>query len=252
MAHFGVRDLVSMSVRTLRAEPGRVLVPGALVFGFSALVDAVVTRAEETHHLDALEFVLALVAAVIATLGLTFYAGLLDRLVGAVEVGERPPPVAEVLRTAPWGRLVAADLILVAILLASSATLVLPGLILFTLFSIVGPLINMEDHGVLRAFRESVRLVAPNFVPAALGVTLPFVVEEEVVTLIELTVPHEAVGVVVLTRVLTGIVFGTAVGLMEVSLAEHARHGATAATTGEPPGPAGAGDRAGPPEAETR
>jgi hypothetical protein len=225
MSHFGVRDLVRMSWRTLRAEPARVIVPGLIVFTIASLGDTLLTRIETSHVLNLVEALLALAVATVGTLGLTFYAGLLDRLVGAVEEGREAPPVRQVLRTLPYGRLLVADLILLAILVVAAATFILPGLILMTLFAIVGPLINLQGHGIVKAFRESFRLLLPNFWTAALAITLPLAVEHEVVSAIELAFPHEALRTVLFTQAIVTIAVGTVVGLLEVSLAEHAVHG---------------------------
>jgi hypothetical protein len=214
-----------MSWRTFRAEPARVVIPGVIVFSIAALGDALLSDVETTHVLTLLESLLALVVATVGTLGLTFYAGLLDRLVGAVEQGKKAPPIGEVLRTLPYWRLIAADLILLGILVVASVTFVVPGLILFTFFAIVGPLINMEHHGVFSAFRESFRLMRPNFWTAVVCVTLPLSIEHEVVGAIELALHHEAFRTLLITRLVVGITIGTIVGLLEVSLAEHAMHG---------------------------
>ena len=80
-----------------------------------------------------------------STLGLTFYAGMLERLVGSVERNEPAQPVLVVLRTLPWGRLLLAEAILVVIGAVASLLLVIPGLIVGTLFALVGPLINLLD-----------------------------------------------------------------------------------------------------------
>lgn len=225
MSHFGPRELWSMSWRTFRAEPARVVIPGVLVFSIAAVGDALLDHVETSHVLDLIETLLALAVAAVGTLGLTFYAGLLDRLVGAVEEGQDAPPVGTVLRTLPYGRLIAADLILLVLLVVASATFVLPGLVLFTFFTIVGPLINMENLGVFRAFRESFRLIRPNFWTAAITVTLPLSIENEVISAVELALPHEAFRTVLITRLVLAITVGTAVGLLEVSLAEHALRG---------------------------
>ena len=57
-------------------------------------------------------------------------------------------------------------------------------------------------------------------------VTIPLAVEHEVVVLIRDLVPHERVFLVFLTNFAMGLVFGVALGLVEVSLAERLVTGA--------------------------
>ena len=58
-----------------------------------------------------------------SALGLTFYAGMLERLVGSVERGEPAQPVFTVLRTLPWGRLLVAEAILIVFSAVASVAL---------------------------------------------------------------------------------------------------------------------------------
>ena len=57
-------------------------------------------------------------------------------------------------------------------------------------------------------------------------VTLPLAIEHEVVILIADVVPHERVILVFVTNFVLGFVFGVALGLVEVSLAERLVSGA--------------------------
>jgi hypothetical protein len=108
---------------------------------------------------------------------LVFYAGLLDGLVGAYRYGHREQPVGEVLRTLPYGRLVAADSILTLATYVGVALFVVPGILVFTLFCLIGPIVNIERQSVREAFGRSYRLVRPRFWLAFLAVTLPVTLE---------------------------------------------------------------------------
>ncbi len=231
---FTVGDMVQMARRAVRAEPGRVLLTGLIVFGISALANSWAELTAIDEHSTAYKALLVLASAV-STIGLTFYAGLLDRLVGAVEEGEEAPPLGQVLRTLPYGPLLVADLVLWLLVLVAAGAAVVGGMVLLTLFAIVGPLINMEGHGVFGAFVESARLVKGAFVVALLGVTLPWMAEQAAVDVIEALVPHEAIGLLLVTHIVASTVFGVFVGLMEVSLAEHLVHGAGGHAIRPPP-----------------
>jgi hypothetical protein len=212
-----------MALQTARAEPARVLAPAVVVFGIDGAIATGLTELS-TDHLG-FESLASVAVLAFSALGLTFYAGLLERLVGAVERGEPAPAVHEVLRTLPWGRLLVADGVLWLLTSAGSIAFVVPGLVVATFGVLVGPSISQRGATVPEAFRASVRLVRPNFWLVLLMVTVPLAVENEVVTAVKEWIPHERVVLVYFSHLVLGLVFGTALGLVEVSLAESLLHG---------------------------
>jgi hypothetical protein len=213
-----------MAVRTLRAEPVRVLLPALVVFALDAWAATGFTELSADHL--GLESVAAAAVLAFSTLGLTFYSGLLERLVGAVEQGHDPPPVGQVLRSLPYGRLLVADGIVWVATSVGSVALVVPGLVVSTLCVLVGPIITTEGGSIPQAFRTSVRLMVPHFLLALCLITFPLGVENEVVTAVRLAVGHENVGLVFASHLALGLTFGVLLGLVEVSLAEALLHGA--------------------------
>jgi hypothetical protein len=213
-----------MAYRTGRLEPARVLIPALVIFGLDAFQATWFTEIS-TDHLD-LEALTGAAIFGVSTLGLTFYSGMLERLVGAVERNLTPQPVSRVLATLPWVRLVVADVIVLVVSSAATLVLIVPGLIVSTLCALVGPLINLLDCSVPEAFRRSVRVVWPHFWIVFLMVTLPLAVEHEVVLLIKDLVPHERTFLVFITNYAMGFAFGVPLGLVEVSLAERLVSGA--------------------------
>jgi hypothetical protein len=217
-------ELLSMAGRTFRAEPARVVVPALIIFSLDALQGTIFTQLAVDHlGLESVAFAFVYGAS---TLGLTFYSGLLERMVGAVERNERPQPIGEVLRTLPWVRLFVADIVLLVLGGVAALFLVVPGLVLDTLFALVGPLINLLGCTVREAFRRSVTLVWPHFVLVFCFVAIPLAVEHEVLVLVHELVPHEAVGLVFLSTFVLSTAFGIGLGLTEVSLAERLVRGA--------------------------
>jgi hypothetical protein len=205
-------------------EPARVIVPGLVIFGLDALQGTFYTEIA-VDHLG----VGSIVGAVLfgaSSLGLTFYAGMLERLVGSVERNEAAQPVFTVLRTLPWWRLLVAEAILLVISALASVALVVPALIVGTLFALVGPLINLLNSSVPDAFRRSLQLVWPHFMLVFAIITLPLAVEHEVVVFVAELVPHEHIWAVFLTTFILGDLFGMALGLLEVTLAERLVTGA--------------------------
>ena len=76
------------------------------------------------------------------------------------------------------------------------------------------------------AFRRSLQLVWPHFMLVFLFITLPLAIEHEVVVFVAELVPHEHIWAVFLTTFILGDLFGMALGLMEVTMAERLVTGA--------------------------
>ena len=216
--------LISMAWRTARKEPARVIVPALVIFGLDAIEGTFFTEVAVDHlGLESLAGVFVFGAS---TLGLTFYAGMLERLVGSVERNEPAQPIMVVLRSLPWWRLLVAQAVLLVFSALGSLLLVVPGMIIGTLFALVGPLINLLDTTVPEAFRRSLKLVWPHFMLVFCFISLPLAIEHEVVVLVADLIPHEHVWAVFLTTFILGDLFGMALGLMEVTLAERLVSGA--------------------------
>jgi hypothetical protein len=216
--------LMEVSWRTARMEPARVIVPGLVIFGLDAIQGTFYTEVAVDHL--GLGSVIGAVLFGASALGLTFYAGMLERLVGSVERDEPAQPVLQVLRTLPWGRLLLAEGMLIVFSAVASLFLVIPGLIVGTLFALVGPLINLLDSSVPNAFRRSLQLVWPHFMLVFLIITLPLALEHEVVIFVAELIPHEHIWAIFLTTFVLGDLFGMALGLMEVTMAERLVTGA--------------------------
>ena len=102
----------------------------------------------------------------------------------------------------------------------ASLLVVVPGLIVGTLFALVGPFINLFDSLVPEAFRRSVRGGVAALRARVLFISLPLAIEHEVLVLVAELVPHEKIWLIFLTSFVLGDLFGMALGLIEVTLAE--------------------------------
>ena len=109
---------------------------------------------------------------------------------------------------------------LVAATLVGLALFVVPGVIIFTLWSLVGPVITIEDRSVGAALRRSSRLVRPCFWLTLCLVTVPLQVEQAVLHWIDFAriFEHPFVPAFLLNGLL-GMAIGSVVGLVEVVLA---------------------------------
>ena len=97
--------------------------------------------------------------------------------------------------------------------------MVVPGLIFYTFFSLVGPAVVMEDRGVFDGFRRSMRLVRGHFWLTFVLVTLPILFEEDVVHGVVSLVHDASPFLVFVVNALAGAVVGSVVALVEVMLA---------------------------------
>lgn len=217
-------ELVGMAWRTARTEPARVIVPALVIFGLEALQSTLYTEIASGRF--GWESAAGIAVFGASSLGLTFYAGMLERLVGSVERNEAPQAIHQVLRSLPWGRLILADLFLFVIDGLAALLVVVPGLVVGTLFALVGPLINLLDLSVPQALRRSVKMVWPHFFIVFCFITLPLAIEHEVLVLVADLIPNEKTWLIFLSSFILGDLFGMALGLMEVTLAERLVRGA--------------------------
>ena len=217
-----LRDVVGTALRTYRERFWRVAGTAFVVFGAVAAMDAFATVLVIDRHVSRPvgAAITSAASAVFAMMGVVVYAGILDKVVGAHLHGHPDLSVPEIWRVLPLGRLVAADVVLAVATLAGLALFVVPGVAVFTLWSLVGPVITIEDRPVGSAFRRSWQLVRPYFWLTLCLVTAPLQVEQAVLHAIHYTeiFDHPLVPAFLLNGLL-GMVIGSVVGLVEVVLA---------------------------------
>jgi len=214
--------VIRAALRTYRERFWRVAGTAFVVFGVVAAIDAVATVLVIDRHVSrpAGAAITSTVSAVFSMVGVVVYAGILDKVVGAHLHGHADLSIREIWRVIPLRRLLAADVVLATATLAGSVLFVIPGVIIFTMWSLVGPVITIEDHRVGSAFRRSWRLVRPHFWMTSFHVTLPLEVEQTVLHAIHYAdiFEHPFVPAFLLNGLL-GMVVGSVVGLVEVVLA---------------------------------
>lgn len=151
--------------------------------------------------------------------GFTLYAGVLDKTVGGHLYGHPDLSIGQVLRVLPWKPLLIADVLFALGTAALFGLGLVPGMVFATFFIFIGPIINIEGHGVRAAFRRSVQLVRPHVVLTFVAVVLPLVAEQ---TLHDLVFHLEAVQNLpghVIVAILFNLTVVSFVGLVEVVLA---------------------------------
>lgn len=207
------------AARTYRRRFGVIVGAALVVFGISAIVDVLTDLLSDEIGDNPSLVALLLTVAGLAVFGTEFFAGLMDRVAGQEERGHPREPLGHILRTLPYGRLIAADVVLALLTIVFSLALFIPGIIFFTFYSLVGPVVVMEDRKVRSAFRRSRQLVRGHFWLVFLLVTLPILFEENVVH--GIVEAFEGLGslAVFVVNTLAGAAVGSIVAVVEVTLA---------------------------------
>lgn len=154
--------------RTYRGWASSILLLAAIVFVPIGLLSALTLNVE----LDALNITNGVkLAALALAVGAVTLTGLLGEVFfsGAIAVslthphGEDPPPLREIARRLNYGRLIAVDLIFVAIVGAGLLLGFLPGVLAYVWLGLAGPVVELEDRTSVGALRRSLDLVRGNF-----------------------------------------------------------------------------------------
>ena len=112
MERIPVRQIIHDVGGSYRHRFGRVVIAAAIVFGVTAVIGAAVEDLLNKSQENFIVYVFALAGTTMSQVGITFYAGLLDKVVGEFELGEEPEPIMHVLRTLPYGSLIVADILI--------------------------------------------------------------------------------------------------------------------------------------------
>lgn len=212
------------AVLTYRARAGRVVGTATIILVPITAVQVVL--ADFGHHSEpaALWAKILYVLAVLAVAGAgvfaaTFYAGAVDRTVGAVrgQIPERD--LAQIFRELPYWRLIRASLLYAALVVVGTLALVIPGLVATTLFSIIGPVMLVEDRAVLDTFRRSYHLARPNFWRVALTTLVPLSVETFISDLLLTSSSHPSLVIELLVECAFAALVSSFVGLLETQTA---------------------------------
>jgi hypothetical protein len=216
------RKVLRIAAHGYRRWFWRLAFTAAIVFGAAAVLAVTADVAVEHIKHDAPQpYETALAAYVVigrfgGSLALVFYAGFLDLYVGGPLYEGRQPTFRQVLRELPWARLIVADALLAVATQVGLLLFVVPGLLIFTLYALVGPLIIVEGHGTRPAFRRSRSLVWRHFLLVAGVVTLPAMSESLLETGVHTFFGVEHFMSLVVVSAAVGIVVGAYCGLMEV------------------------------------
>jgi hypothetical protein len=145
-----------------------ILLLASIVFLPLGLLDALTANVE----IDSLDVTSGFkVAAIVLAVGVVTTTGLIGEVFfsGAIAIalthprGENPPPLREIARRLNYGRLIAVDLLFVAIVAAGLLLGVIPGILAFVWLALAGPVVEIEERSAGGALRRSLQLVRGNF-----------------------------------------------------------------------------------------
>jgi hypothetical protein len=167
-----VRKILAGAARSFRADPWRIMAVSVTVSLVTVLIELVATDVLDDTSIP-LVIITTATSWVLSVLGAVFLSGFLCRIVGQIENGDKRPSLWPVARSLPWSRLIRADLLVFVLVVLGVIALVIPGLILFCLYSLAGPVIEIENRPVWAALRRSAHLVRPHFWWVALIAAVP-------------------------------------------------------------------------------
>jgi hypothetical protein len=137
-------------------EQAAVLMPAAaVVFAFTGILGGVLIAASPT---------LAFLAVAIDLVAVTLFTGMVVQLVADVQDGRRDATPRQLLGAAApvLGQLILVGVVVAVGIMAGFLLLILPGLILITVWSVAAPVVVLEHPGVFAALRRSRLLVRGN------------------------------------------------------------------------------------------
>jgi len=170
-----VGGTIVAAARAAKCDPWRILAAAIVVSVVTAVLDVVANDLVDKTDLP-LVLVTSFSATGAATFGDVFLSGFLCRIVGDTEHGTRAsqrPSIRQVAADLPWRRLIGADLIVALLVIIGLVALIIPGLIVITLFAVTGPVIEIERRPVFGALRRSAALARQHFWTVVLLGTLP-------------------------------------------------------------------------------
>src|SRR5580692_541400 len=203
-------------------DQASVLMPAAaVVFVFTGILSALLVTASSA---------LALVALIISLVATTLFTGMVVELVADVQDGRRDASPGQLLRAATpvLGQLILVGIVAGIGIVIGFILIIVPGLILITIWSVAAPVVVLEQPGVLAALRRSRELVRGN------GWQVFGVIVVAVISfIIEGIAESAGSGVGIVVRVIVGVLTAPLAALAASVLYFELRGPAAAATPGD-------------------
>jgi hypothetical protein len=184
-----------------------VLLPAsAVVFVITGLVSALLVAAAPG---------LALLALLLSLIATTLFTGMVVELVSDVQDGRRDHSAGELLRAATpvLGQLILVGIVAGIGILIGFLLIIVPGLILITIWSVAAPVVVLERPGVFAALGRSRELVRGNGWQVFGVIFVLFFLVIIVSSAIQIGADSAGTGAGIVARVIVGILTGPISGL---------------------------------------
>ena len=162
--------VIGEAFETYRGHAGALLGGALIVIGIAGVIGGLLSLSDSV--------VLQLVAALVGLAASVLYAGYVVKLVQDVRDGRRDLSVGELFsHAAPYvGTLLLAGILAGIGIGIGFVLIIVPGLILLTIWSVIAPSIVVEDKGVFESFGRSRELVRGNGWPVFGAIVLAFLI----------------------------------------------------------------------------
>ena len=180
-------------------DQASVLMPAAaVVFVFTGIISALLVVASPA---------LALVAVIIDLVAGTLFTGMVVELVADVQDGRRDSSPGQLLRavTPVLGQLILVGIVAGIGIVIGFVLVIIPGLILITIWSVAAPVVVLERPGVFAALRRSRELVRGNGWQVFGVILVLYIVVGVVSFIIESIADSASSGVGIVVRVVVGV-----------------------------------------------
>ena len=241
-----VRGTFREAVHTYREHFGRVVGTAILVLLPVEVLKGFLRALEQSGYGKVAAAAIAiggltLLETIVTTLTAAFYAGFMDRTVHALRRGEQPASIPRIARELPYWRMIGVAIVAALMVLVGTIFFIVPGLILFTLTAIAGPVVVIEDRGVFSAIKRSMTLTRHRFWRMTIVVSIPIIVEGAVLDWAARVAGHGIMAEILIHGLAAGFALAF-VMLLEVHAAQwliedaHEHEGANPPLTGSAPG----------------
>ncbi len=190
---------VVRKVFEIYVDQASVLMPAAaVVFVFTGIIAALLVVANSA---------LALLALLIDLLATTLFTGMVVELVADVQDGKRDATPGQLLRavTPVLGQLILVGIVAAFGVVLGFVFLIIPGLILLTIWSVAAPVVVLEHPGVVRALGRSRNLVRGNGMRVFAVILLLYLLVGVVGYIIEGAAESAGSGAGIVARVVVGV-----------------------------------------------
>jgi len=226
-------DIGSVISRTFNiyVDQASVLLPAAaVVFVLVGVVTAV---------LVAISPVLLIVAFVVILVGTTLFTGMVVELVADVQDGRRDATVGQLLQAATpvIGQLILVGIVAGIGIAIGFVLIIIPGLILLTIWSVAAPVVVLEHPGVIAALGRSRELVRGNGWQVFGVIVVLFIGVGIVSAIIEAVGDSGGTGVGIVVRIIVQILTAPITALAASVLYFELRGSAAGEAPGEVPPP---------------